>query len=67
MGLGYFGAVHGDPILDRPGQVNINWADDEGGPASDRLRSEFPVAMPFASSREAIEDFRNNQEQRRPT
>jgi NADH:ubiquinone reductase (H+-translocating) len=26
----YFGGVHGDPVLDRPDQVNINWADDEG-------------------------------------
>ena len=26
----YFGGVHGDPVLDRPDQLNINWADDDG-------------------------------------
>jgi NADH dehydrogenase len=26
----YFGGAHGDPVLDRPDQLNINWSDDEG-------------------------------------
>ena len=25
----YFGKVHGDPVLDRPAEVAINWSDDE--------------------------------------
>lgn len=25
----YFGKVHGDPVLDRPGEVGINWSDGE--------------------------------------
>jgi NADH:ubiquinone reductase (H+-translocating) len=28
-GWDYFGKVHGDPVLDRTSQVNINWNDDE--------------------------------------
>jgi hypothetical protein len=29
MGLGYFGRMSSDPILDRNEQAKINWDDDE--------------------------------------